>query len=59
VAYGPGDIPVERIETILPDLAPGDRTTLTLKFTEAHPVCITLDAVRPQGSSAYSQVWKP
>ncbi|HTX35148.1 MAG TPA: glycoside hydrolase family 2 TIM barrel-domain containing protein [Bryobacteraceae bacterium] len=59
VAYGFGDIPVERIETALPDLAPGEQTALTLKFTEAHPVRITLDAMRPQGSSASSCIWKP
>ncbi len=59
VAYGFGDIPVESVERVLPDLAPGEQTVLTLKFTEARPVRVILDVLRPQGYSARTLTWRP
>lgn len=59
VVYGFGNIPVERIEAALPDLVPGDQTSLTVRFTEAMPVRVAIDLLRPMGSSARTVVWKP
>ena len=59
VAYGFGDIPVERFEALLPDLAPGEQAALTVKFAENRPARVTLDVLRPAGSSARTLVWKP
>jgi beta-glucuronidase len=59
VVYGFGDIPVERFETKLPDLGPGGQTSATIKFTEARPVQVRLDVLRPTGSSVHTAVWKP
>ncbi|MGO9096983.1 MAG: glycoside hydrolase family 2 protein [Bryobacteraceae bacterium] len=59
VAYGSGDIPVERIDRALPDLGPGERAALTVKLTEARPIRVTLEVLRPQGASARTQVWRP
>jgi beta-glucuronidase len=59
VSYGFGDIPVERFEALLPDLAPGEQSTITVKLTESRPVRVALDVLRPLGSSARTLVWKP
>ena len=59
LVYGYGDIPVERLETILPDLAPGEQTTVAIRFSEARPVQVKLDVLRPTGFSAHTVVWKP
>ena len=59
VVYGLGDIPVERIETRLPELEPGDETSVTVTFTEPHPVQVKLDLMRPTGTSAHTAIWKP
>jgi beta-glucuronidase len=59
VVYGFGDIPVERFETKLPDLAPGEQTTAIIKPTEARPVQVRLDVLRPTGTSAHTAIWKP
>ncbi len=59
VLYGPGDIPLERIEAPLPSLAPGARATVPLKFSEKSPVRIVIDVLRPNGFSALTHVWNP
>ncbi|MGD0496987.1 MAG: glycoside hydrolase family 2 TIM barrel-domain containing protein [Bryobacteraceae bacterium] len=59
VTYGYGNIPVERIETSLPAMEPGERTSVTIKFTEAHPIQVRLDVLRPTGFSAHTAIWKP
>jgi beta-glucuronidase len=59
VVYGFGDIPVERFETKLPDLAPGGQTSAIVKFTDTRPVQVRLDVLRPAGSSVHTVVWKP
>jgi hypothetical protein len=59
VVYGLGDIPVERVETRLPELKPGDETSITVTFTEPRPVRVKLDLLRPTGYSAHSVIWKP
>ena len=59
VVHGFGDIPVERFETKLPDLAPGGQTSAIVKFTDTRPVQVRLDVLRPAGSSVHTVVWKP
>jgi beta-glucuronidase len=59
VVYGSGDIPVERIETRLPELEPGDQTSVTVTFTEPRPAQVKLDLLRPTGTSAHTASWKP
>lgn len=59
LVYGFGDIPIERFEAALPDLEPGQHTTVTVKFNESRPIQVTLDVLRPAGSSAHTVVWKP
>jgi hypothetical protein len=59
VLYGYGDIPLERFEAPLPDLAPGARATVSLKFTEKAPLRVAIDIMRPTGFSAATRVWKP
>ncbi len=59
VVYGQGGIPVERLETILPDLAPGGRTSVRVTFAETKPVQVKVDVLRPTGFSAHTAIWKP
>jgi beta-galactosidase len=59
VLHGYGDIPLERIERALPDLAPGKRATVSLKFAEHAPLRIVIDVMRPTGFSAATHAWKP
>jgi beta-glucuronidase len=54
VVFGYGEIPVERIEFPLPDLKPGQETSAEIAFHEPKPVRITLDVLRPSGTSALS-----
>ena len=58
VVYGYGDIPLERIETILPDLDPGAQHSAQIKFTEARPVRVQVDLLRPQGQSVHTASWR-
>jgi hypothetical protein len=59
VVYGFGDIPVERIETRLPDIEPGGQASAVVTFTEIRPIQVKLDVLRPAGSSAHTVIWKP
>jgi beta-glucuronidase len=59
VLYGYGEIPLERLEAALPQLAPGEQATLRLVFREKAPLRIQFDVVRPTGFSAYTRVWRP
>jgi beta-glucuronidase len=59
VVYGFGGIPVERIETRLPDIEPGGQPSALVTFTETRPIQVKLDVLRPTGSSAYTAIWKP
>jgi beta-glucuronidase len=59
IYYGYGDIPVERKEVELPELAAGQEATLSMAFAEAMPLRIQFDVLRPTGFSAYSREWKP
>ena len=58
--YGQGNIPVERREIDLPDVASGTETSVDLTFTQsAAPLHIKFDVFRPTGFSAYTLDWKP
>ena len=58
--YGQGNIPVERQEIQLPDIAAGSETTHSLTFNQSStPLHVRFDVVRPTGVSAYSLNWKP
>ena len=59
LVYGQGDIPVERVETALADLTPGEQASFVVAFSEASPVRVELDVLRPTGSSVHSLVWRP
>jgi beta-glucuronidase len=59
VVYGFGDIPVERLETRLPDIEPGTQASARIRFTESHYVRVKLDVLRPTGSSVHTAIWKP
>ena len=58
--YGEGDIPVERQEVELPEIASGSETTVDLTFSQSDvPLHVKFDILRPTGFSAYSRDWKP
>ncbi len=58
--YGEGDIPVERQEVDLPEIASGSETTFDLIFSQSDvPLHVKFDILRPTGFSAYSRDWKP
>ena len=58
--YGAGEIPVERQEVELPEVAPGTETTATLTFSQSGvPLHVKFEVLRPTGFSAYSCDWKP
>lgn len=58
--YGQGRVPVERLETTLPELAPGAEAKAELTFREkSAPLWVTFEVLRPSGVSAFSVDWKP
>jgi len=60
IFYGDGDIPVERQEVELSEIASGGETTVDLKFGQSGaPRHVKFDVLRPTGFSAYSKTWKP
>jgi hypothetical protein len=54
-----GNIPVERVETRLPELEPGGQTSVAVTFAGRRPVQVRLDRLRPAGSSVHTAIWKP
>jgi beta-galactosidase len=58
VAYGFGNIPVERIGAPLQTLAPGDSAQAELRFTEPEISRIQVDIMRPTGFSAWTETWQ-
>ena len=58
--YGEGDIPIEKHEVELPEIAAGNETTVDLIFSQSDvPLHVKFDIFRPTGFSAYSRNWKP
>jgi len=59
LVYGYGDIPVERVESNLPDLRPGGDAAIGIKFAEPRPVWAKVDLLRPTGFPASTVLWRP
>jgi beta-galactosidase len=60
IFYGQGNIPVERQEVELPEIASGTEITVDLTFSQSNvPLHVTFDVLRPTGFSVYSRNWKP
>ena len=58
--YAAGEIPIERQEIDLPEIAAGAAYTATLTFSPAGvPLLVRFDVLRPTGFSAYSRDWTP
>jgi beta-glucuronidase len=57
VGYGDGDIPVERVLSVLPDLAPGTRSVIPVRMA-ASVDRIVSDVLRPSGVSVATAVWR-
>jgi beta-galactosidase len=55
--FGPGDIPIHRVELSLPELAPGLTATLQFDFEKEQPERIVFDVLRPTRYSASTLVW--
>jgi len=58
IAYGLGEIPVERVAAPLDALAPGASAQVELHFTEAAITHIRVDVVRPTGFTAWTETWQ-
>ena len=58
VAYGFGNIPLERRGAKLRTLKPGDTEELTLQFAEKGLNRIQVDILRPTGFSARTTIWQ-
>ncbi len=54
VAFGFGDVPLERVAAALPRDG-----AVTLAFQEKGIVRIQFDVVRPTGTSVWTEIWKP
>jgi len=60
IFHGEGEVPVERQEVDLPEIASGTETTVNLTFSQSGlPLQVRFDVLRPTGFSAYSLNWKP
>ncbi len=58
--YGAGEIPIERQEIELPEIAAGAEASAALTFSQAGvPLLVKFDVLRPTGFSAYSFNWMP
>ena len=59
ILYGYGEIPLERFEAPLAELAPGAEATVAVAFKERAPLRVRLDVLRPTGFSAFTRIWRP
>ncbi|HWR14103.1 MAG TPA: glycoside hydrolase family 2 TIM barrel-domain containing protein [Terriglobales bacterium] len=59
ILYGPGEIPLERREVALPDMASGQDVSIPIMFGEKGAMRVQFDVLRPTGFSARTHVWKP
>src|SRR6185437_7609447 len=57
VYYGYGDIPVEQKIMPLAELTPGQELTINMDFSDALPLHVEFDILRPTGFSAYTHRW--
>jgi beta-galactosidase len=58
IAYGFGQIPVERIATPLETVAPGESAHAALRFRQPGISRIQVDVMRPTGFSAWMEIWQ-
>ncbi len=58
IYFGYGEIPIERKETAIPALEPGQTAALKLSFSATEPLHVQFDVLRPGGDSAYTLEWK-
>jgi beta-galactosidase len=58
VVYGHGDLPMERRESALPALKPGQQETVQFAIAEKTPRRIRVDLIRPTGFSALTAEWR-
>ncbi len=56
--YAFGDLPMEQVETLLPDLKPGSVHTATARFVEKEIRRVVVEIVRPTGSTVLDGVWR-
>jgi beta-galactosidase/beta-glucuronidase len=59
VAYGFGNIPVERVGIRVETVAPGESRSAQMSFTQTGISRIQVDLLRPTGFSAFTTVWMP
>jgi beta-glucuronidase len=60
IFYGDGNVPVERQEVELPEIASGTETTVALTFNQSGvPLQVRFDVLRPTGFSAFTKTWRP
>jgi hypothetical protein len=58
--YGASEIPLERQEVELLEIAAGAETIAALTFSQAGvPQLVKFEVLRPTGFSAYTYDWKP
>lgn len=58
IAYGFGNIPVERVSAPLPQMAPGASVELQLAFKEPAISRVQVDILRPSGFSTATRNWQ-
>jgi beta-glucuronidase len=59
IAFGFGDIPLERASAALRPTEPGTQLTAELNFSEKGVTRVQFDVMRPTGFSAWTEIWKP
>jgi len=59
INVGFGDLPMEQGVVNLPKLAPGQETTIPIRFHEMNTRRVRVDVLRPTGFSALTAWWKP
>ena len=58
VAYGFGEVPIERVSAKLPDIAPGQDIRVPFALKEKGISRIRVDLLRPTGFSACTEIWR-
>ena len=56
--YAFGDLPMEQVETALPELKPGSAHTSKARFVETNIGRVVVEIVRPTGSTVLRTVWR-
>ncbi len=56
--YSFGDLPMELVETPLPELKPGSAHTATARFVESGIRRVVVEIVRPTGSTVLDETWR-